>query len=329
MRTLYKYFVFSDVHGEYNALIRSLEEAGYERNNPTHKLVSLGDEFDRGPDSRKIYNFLTQNHAICVKGNHDVMFQEYLEKGMDGEYVLFNILHNGLGETIKSFSGLQDNQFSINVLDEISKKIQRGADILQWLQQLPLYYETDSFIFVHAGINPNLIDWHKTTEHYALWDIEDSHKPCPNTNKVIIFGHHHAFRVRAAGEKEGHQEIDMSKVKIQGKGKTCAPDGRMRYCTPVSYGNKDEHRPYIIGNKIAIDGCTNLTKKVNVLVIEDYEKDEPINQKEQEPIIQSVIQDNNTTVNYSNYTVGEPQWTTYNNINITADPNTFTFTIGR
>ena len=26
MRTLYKYFVFSDVHGEYNALIKSLEE---------------------------------------------------------------------------------------------------------------------------------------------------------------------------------------------------------------------------------------------------------------------------------------------------------------
>ena len=45
--------------------------------------------------------------------------------------------------------------------------------------------------------------------------------------------------------------------------------------------NHDENRPVRIGNKIAIDPCSNLTKKVNVLVIEDEpldakpEKEEP------------------------------------------------------
>ena len=52
---LTKYFVFSDVHGEYDALINSLRMAGYEGGNPQHKLISLGDAFDRGPNSREVY----------------------------------------------------------------------------------------------------------------------------------------------------------------------------------------------------------------------------------------------------------------------------------
>ena len=285
MRTLYKYFIFSDVHGEYNALIRSLEEAGYERGNPNHKLVSLGDNFDRGPDSRKIYNFLTQTHAICVKGNHDLMFQEYLEKGMDGEFVLFNILHNGLGETIKSFSGLQDNQFSVETLQKARNNIQSREYLLQWIKDMPLFYETDTFIFVHAGINPKLGDWKQTDEHYALWDIYDSHKPCANVNnKIIIFGHHHAFRVRQNGLEAGYGDPSLDMVELR----TNSYDEHGNYHTYklLNYGNTDENRPYISGNKIAIDGCTNLTKKVNVLVVEDYEKEDPV-PKTEEPDINS------------------------------------------
>lgn len=273
MRTLYKYFIFGDVHGEYNALIRSLEEAGYERGNAKHKLVSLGDNFDRGPDSRKIYNFLIQNHAICVKGNHDVMFQEYLEKGMDGEFVLFNILHNGLGETIKSFSGLQDNQFSVDTLQMARHNIQNRESLLHWIKEMPLFYETDTFIFVHAGINPNLSNWKDTDEHYALWDIEDSHKPCVNVNnKVIIFGHHHAFRVRNNGLEAGMGDPDLNSVELGTN--SCDENGNRHLYRLACYGNTDENRPYVSGNKIAIDGCTNLTKKVNVVVVEDYEKEE-------------------------------------------------------
>ena len=313
MRTLYKYFVFSDVHGEYNALIRSLEEAGYERNNPTHKLVSLGDEFDRGPDSRKIYNFLTQNHAICVKGNHDVMFQEYLEKGMDGEFVLFNILHNGLAETIKSFSGLQDNQFNMETLQRARSNMQNRDSILRWLQNKPLFYETDTFIFVHAGVNPRLGHWKDTDEHYALWDIEDSHKSCPNVgNKVVIIGHHHAFRVRQNGLEAGNGDPDLNQIDMRTNSHD--ENGNCHYYKLQSYGNTDENRPYVAGNKIATDGCTNLTKKVNVLVVEDYEKEDPKPEKEPEPQPDrpdGVV----TSVGYSDgtgYTIHmDPQWYNY------------------
>ena len=74
MRELNKYFVFSDVHGEYKALQDALNEAGYDRHNPNHKLISCGDNFDRGPESAKVYRFLRDNKAICIRGNHDNFF---------------------------------------------------------------------------------------------------------------------------------------------------------------------------------------------------------------------------------------------------------------
>lgn len=248
----YKFFVFSDVHGEYNALIDSLAEAGYDADNPNHQLISLGDNFDRGPDSKKVYELLNKfsKKAICVKGNHDVMFQEYLEKGMDGEYVLFNIIHNGLGATIRSFSQLPKSDI-INVKDfDMAKNFRQSDKVLEWLQNLPLYFETKNYIFVHAGVEPNLSNWKDTPEDFILWDIEKSHLPCPNTLKTVVIGHHHTFRVRQNAERDGFKE-------------------RKPAMNEKFYGNEDEHRPYCYGNKIALDGCSNYTHKVNVMVIED------------------------------------------------------------
>lgn len=265
-KRLYKFFVFSDVHGEYNALIRSLGEAGYECNNPQHKLVSLGDNFDRGPENRRVYNFLIQNNAICVKGNHDAMFQQYLELGMKTGSVYFNILHNGLGETIKDFTGLNDKGFNVKTLEEARHHVSKQT--LVWLQNMPYFYETKHFIFVHAGINPRLDKWEDTTKDYMLWDVEDSHRQCFNTDKIVVIGHHHTDVVRKNGKKDNFiEEKDKSFHAID-------DDGHNIVSSIKFYGNTDENRPYIHGNKIAIDGHTNLTKKVNVLVIEDNEKEE-------------------------------------------------------
>lgn len=299
-----KYFVFSDVHGEYDALMESLREAGYDHSNGTHQLISIGDAFDRGPNSRKVYQFLRQNHAICVKGNHDEFFQEYLEKGMDGEFVLFNILHNGLGDTIHSFTGLPDKQFDYKTVDRA--RVNVDGTVLPWLRSMPLYYETRHFIFVHAGFDPNLHDWRMTDRHYMLWDIQDSHCPINSTQKVVIIGHHHAFRVKENAKAVGFNTADVNDVYVR----LDDPHDGATQTNIKNYGNTDEHSPYCYGNKIAIDGCTNLTKKVNVLVFEDYplEPEEPAKEKEPEPttlnsdgISFSVHYGDDTTITYADY----------------------------
>ena len=42
------YFVCSDIHGFYKEWVKSLKEAGFNKNNPEHILIVLGDIFDRG-----------------------------------------------------------------------------------------------------------------------------------------------------------------------------------------------------------------------------------------------------------------------------------------
>ena len=255
MNEKYRFFVFSDIHGEYDALVNGLKEAGYDSCNPRHKLVSLGDNFDRGPGSAQVYKYLVQNHAICVKGNHDVMFEEYLDKGMDGEFVLFNILHNGLGATIKSFANLPQDLTHIDIPTlQRARQFNHWQEVREWIKAMPLYYETKNFIFVHAGFDPRVLNWKDTSEDFMLWDIEHSHKQIGYINKKVVIGHHHAFRVRRNGEAAGQKES--------------AP-GSMFFSKLTFFGNTDENRPYLYQNKIALDGCTNLTKKVNIMVFED------------------------------------------------------------
>ena len=257
-----KYFVFSDIHGEYISLVDTLSKAGFEPDNPKHILICIGDGFDRGLDSRAIYElFVNCPRHIYVRGNHDNMLQEALEKGMDGEYVLFNILHNGLKATLDSFCGNDGKSFmnttSVKDLEkEITAVRTMNPGLLKWLQARPLYYETKHFIFVHAGLDPNEPNWQNTSENFMLWDIEHSHEPITSTTKIVIIGHHHAFRVRNNALNAGIQPRHKLERNI------------------TYFGNKDEHAPVQIKNKIAIDGCVNYTHKPNILVFEDEPLDE-------------------------------------------------------
>lgn len=276
-RPLYKYFVFSDVHGEYDALIQALNEAGYDRHNSTHKLISLGDAFDRGPRSRDVYEFLRNREAICVKGNHDTMFEEYLEHGMKGAHVFFNILHNGLGATIQSFTGLKESRFTVRDLDVMKRNI--SGSVLKWIKNLPLYYETSNFIFCHAGIDPFKSDWRQTDKGFMLWDVEYSHFPCPHTDKRVVIGHHHASKVRQKALADGYKDYPPFHHNYR-------PADHDNPIAFAIYGNTDENRVYFNDNKIAVDGMTNLTGKVNVLVLEDYPVEgRYIQEKEDEVII--------------------------------------------
>ena len=259
-----KYFVFSDVHGESEALQTSLKEAGYDKYNPRHILVSLGDNFDRGADSRGVCNILFHRQdTILIKGNHEGFLEEMLEKGIDGEFVLFNLLHNGLDKTLESFSNCSIERVisaaDFNAMIDIARDNVKhfcSKGLLQKIKDMPLYFETKNYIFVHAGFEPDM-PWQASSEDVMLWDIEYSHRPISSTTKTVVIGHNHAFRVRDKAKEDGYRISPLGLPWV---------------------GNTDENAPVRIGNKIAIDPCSNLTHKVNVLVIEDEplepEKDE-------------------------------------------------------
>ena len=78
-----KYFLISDIHSFYGPMMKALENAGFNPTNKSHILCVLGDVFDRGPETLKVYNFLKQlssDQLILIRGNHEDLYEELLEK---------------------------------------------------------------------------------------------------------------------------------------------------------------------------------------------------------------------------------------------------------
>jgi len=53
-----KYFVSSDIHGFYSEWIKALEEKQFNIEDPEHKLIVLGDLFDRGSEAKALQTFV-------------------------------------------------------------------------------------------------------------------------------------------------------------------------------------------------------------------------------------------------------------------------------
>ena len=72
-----KLFCVSDIHSYYTACIEALKEAGFDKDNPEHWLISCGDAFDRGSESEEVLHFLMSlERKILIMGNHDLLLED-------------------------------------------------------------------------------------------------------------------------------------------------------------------------------------------------------------------------------------------------------------
>ena len=78
-----KYFAVSDIHSYYTPLQRALYGAGFDVNNPDHKLIICGDLMDRGSESYELQEYilklLEKDKVILVRGNHEDLALELIE----------------------------------------------------------------------------------------------------------------------------------------------------------------------------------------------------------------------------------------------------------
>ena len=74
-----RYYVVSDVHVFYTPLVAALDGAGFYEDAGTHKLLILGDLFDRGSEAVKLQEFvlelMEQDAVILIRGNHEDLFE--------------------------------------------------------------------------------------------------------------------------------------------------------------------------------------------------------------------------------------------------------------
>ena len=257
-----KIFFCSDIHGYYDIMIRDLKESGYDENNPNHLLVVLGDVFDRGDQAIEVYEYLKrltdEGKAIVTSGNHHKFLIDFLE----GSYNPFNYLNNGLANTIGDFwhrsfpfeswcmidkECTPTYDYYAEWVDICRKDINKEyPELLPWLKSLPRYFESENIIGVHASLDLSVKDWRKPhCIRYSLVDWEalefDDGSFITKTNttgKTIIAGHFDTGQLREMWLLDTKDKNDHSILKTN-------------------------------DNKYFIDGCVALTKKLNVLVLED------------------------------------------------------------
>ncbi|HFC97429.1 MAG TPA: serine/threonine protein phosphatase [Thermosulfurimonas dismutans] len=166
-------FAIGDIHGCAEALEKLLGRLPVDWG--ADLVIFLGDYIDRGPEPRRVIEKVMElrklypERVIALRGNHEWMFLRYL-RGIEPEVFLFN----GGEATLRAYYR--------------EGKLDIPEEHRTFLEGLPLYYETEDYFFVHAGVRPER-PLHNQEEEDLLW-IREGFYYYPGTfPKKIVFGH--------------------------------------------------------------------------------------------------------------------------------------------
>lgn len=283
-----KYFCISDIHSYYNAMIASLNEAHFDKNNPEHILVVLGDLFDRGSSSLDVYNYiisLPKNRRILIQGNHECNYLKLLESKFPNsadfhngtvqtfcEIANFDIRELNLSRQFLKYFGTEEH---VNLWDivtdnwNIVKSKVSKSPITKWLKsdEWINYFELDNFIITHSFIPTHVKDIDR--KEIAIYNAD-----MKNLSKIENWR-------KKATEKEWlnakwgcpwkeykaglfDDEIKNNKILV------CGHWSVSDFHTNLGKDkNKNNFDLYYDDNLIALDACTALSNECNVLIIDD------------------------------------------------------------
>lgn len=251
-----KYFIFTDAHGHFSILEKALSDAGFDPDNSDHILFSLGDNFDRGPENRKIAKFLLKYYRkkrlVTILGNHDKFFLEFLIEKDKKDKALFNCFYNSFDYTLASLSGIKRSEM-IDQLeldsDEVAYKIvKRYPKLVELLQSMQLEKRFGNYVFTHCGYYENLKletpVWEKTTYTNTEYFVRYFE---PNDNKKYVFGH---WNVKYLSNEFLEDDNDLAE-------------------------------PFFYKHFIGLDAGTIETKKINILVMDEINGEYVLHYKDQ------------------------------------------------
>lgn len=251
-----KYFVTSDIHGFYDEFIDSLNKSGFNEGNPNHKLIILGDLFNRGKKPKELQSFvmnlINKDKIILIRGNHEDLTLELIENFSEYAKDIKNSVHyeKGSFQTILDLTDMDEEGALANSL-EFKKRAKDTDFISKIIPKMLNYYETEKFVFTHswvpiegyAKINPN---WRKASEKEwisarNLDPVDLYNRKLYLESKTMVLGHYHCS---AFWENQNPKEYS-------------------------SFGERANFAPFITKEVIAIDARTVVSKRVNVIVLED------------------------------------------------------------
>ena len=247
-----KLFVFSDAHSFFDELMKALEDAGFDRADEDHVIVSLGDLCDRGSQSRQILSFINdmpRDRKICVIGNHEILMDDLIARGFPYGYDISN-------GTVKTAADISEPGEDISSL-------RYNAAWNEYRKSWQWYLETDKCLFVHGWIpcGHSYFSFLSEDYRYDLKWREASDKEFTDASWVNGMD---AWRHGVTEEGKtiycGHWHTSWGHHYLHDEGPEFPEEGDPRI--PALFG------PFIDDGIVALDGCTAFSGQVNVVALE-------------------------------------------------------------
>jgi serine/threonine protein phosphatase 1 len=171
-----KIFVIGDIHGCLEMLNRLMDKIPWRPDRDL--LIFLGDYIDRGKQIKEVVDYIIAlkrcfSRVMCILGNHDAMFLDYLNKKNIDQYLL-----NGGGSTLKCYG--------INKTENAKNHVPQ--DHLEFFYSLKSYIELEDYYFVHAGFQPG-VEIKKQKLEDMLWIRDSFINSHYDFGKKVVFGH--------------------------------------------------------------------------------------------------------------------------------------------
>ena len=165
-----RHLAIGDIHGCITALTALVNFVDL-RSDDT--IVALGDYVDRGPDSRAVVDFIINlgetHELVALRGNHEIMMLDAREK----DSWLRPWLSYGGEATLQSYGGSFDGVPDAHI------------DFLE--NKLHPYYESETHIFVHANLAPD-VTLADQSDAALFW--QKYKNPGPHySGKTMVCGH--------------------------------------------------------------------------------------------------------------------------------------------
>ena len=189
-----RHFIFGDIHGRYDTMMKLLEEINYDASSDV--LYSVGDLIDRGPKSVEVVKFWMKHpDRHVIRGNHEQMLVNpsywrdvWLHPPNGGPDTLRSLEKHGLDEKwLAEFC--EDLPLVLNVGEEDDKDAFRLVHAEQppaWSDELLFNYldETNS---LDAG--ESILLWGRDTISRALHDLDVAFDSGFTRTRNIFSGH--------------------------------------------------------------------------------------------------------------------------------------------
>jgi serine/threonine protein phosphatase 1 len=151
-------FAIGDIHGETGHLFKLM--SSFPQLDGEDTILFLGDYVDRGPRSKQVVDYVraltaqTPARVIALRGNHEDAWLRVIDEG--GWYGFTGPPTNGCLAAMRSYTGGPVPSETDLPLEHEATALHSGSffepEHVEWFRQLPLWYEDDHAIYVHAGL---------------------------------------------------------------------------------------------------------------------------------------------------------------------------------